>query len=551
MNEITRIHIAKTAYDIEIAAKKQLEKYIKSLEVYTQDKEVIADIEIRITELLAERNVNAGGVITTDDVAAVRKQLGEPYEFADDDGDIAVGLQDEVKSRRLYRSTDDAVLGGVLSGVATYFNINPLWTRLAFVVLLFISFGLATVVYIVFWIITPAARTATQKLQLAGKDVTVNSIKDLNLDEEKAAPNQVAPLIQNILSIGFGSLSALASIMTLALTTWLTISALSMSESLLEMTNGFVGLGEGSAWLVWLLFWVVVFGLLLLSALFSLIAYAFFAKKLTKKMIITASVIVVLGISSAATVIGVSTTQSFRVANESRSMVRETKANLPKEFAGVTSLKFAVKEQKLDAGEGYFSTYVQMRYVVDEGPARYELSALPNAKVVINTEGTNATATVEIPRSFRNSFVQPSLTIYGPALQSVESSRGTISYDGTSQDGLAINSKLSAQIIVSGTYQSVTVEGRGSVDLGSSTVAALTVTSLQDLTVSAGTVRELTVNQPDVCPSGTYNENTSVSVAGVTSGMMTVNGTSVPAKSSQTTCAVITLGDDESEDYSY
>jgi hypothetical protein len=129
MNEITRIHIAKTAYDIEIAAKKQLEKYIKSLEVYTQDKEVIADIEIRITELFSERNVNAGGVITTDDVAAVRKQLGEPYEFADGDGDIAVGLQDDVKSRRLYRSTDDAVLGGVLSGVATYFNINPLWTR--------------------------------------------------------------------------------------------------------------------------------------------------------------------------------------------------------------------------------------------------------------------------------------------------------------------------------------------------------------------------------------------------------------------------------------
>ena len=52
MNEITRIHIAKTAYDIEIAAKKQLEKYIKSLETYTQDSDVLTDIEIRMTELL-------------------------------------------------------------------------------------------------------------------------------------------------------------------------------------------------------------------------------------------------------------------------------------------------------------------------------------------------------------------------------------------------------------------------------------------------------------------------------------------------------------------
>ena len=31
MNEITRIHIAKVAYDIEVSAKKELEKYIKSL----------------------------------------------------------------------------------------------------------------------------------------------------------------------------------------------------------------------------------------------------------------------------------------------------------------------------------------------------------------------------------------------------------------------------------------------------------------------------------------------------------------------------------------
>jgi hypothetical protein len=32
MKEITRIHIAKKAYDIELDAKKQLEKYLKSLE---------------------------------------------------------------------------------------------------------------------------------------------------------------------------------------------------------------------------------------------------------------------------------------------------------------------------------------------------------------------------------------------------------------------------------------------------------------------------------------------------------------------------------------
>ena len=111
MNEITRIHIAKTAYDIEIAAKKQLEKYIKSLETYAQDADVVTDIEIRITELLAERSIKPGGVINSEDVSALRKQLGEPYEFAGEEGDIAVGSENENSgTRRLYRSTDNAVL---------------------------------------------------------------------------------------------------------------------------------------------------------------------------------------------------------------------------------------------------------------------------------------------------------------------------------------------------------------------------------------------------------------------------------------------------------
>lgn len=135
MNEITRIHIAKVAYDSELVAKTTREVH-QSLEAYTQDAEVVTDIEIRITELLAERGVAAGGVITTDDVSAIRKQLGEPYEFAGDGGDIAVGGEGAPAPRRLYRSTDNAVLGGVLSGFAAFFNVNPLWIRLY----LFLSF---------------------------------------------------------------------------------------------------------------------------------------------------------------------------------------------------------------------------------------------------------------------------------------------------------------------------------------------------------------------------------------------------------------------------
>ena len=147
MKEITRIHIAKQAYEIELSAKKDLEKYMSKLEVYAGDPEILADIEIRITELLSEQGVTSGGVITDSEVEYLRKALGEPEEFASDD----VALVDAEASsnranKRLYRDIDGAVLGGVLSGIAKYMGINPLWTRLIFVVLLLVSFGTVLVV---------------------------------------------------------------------------------------------------------------------------------------------------------------------------------------------------------------------------------------------------------------------------------------------------------------------------------------------------------------------------------------------------------------------
>src|SRR5690349_11568976 len=130
MKEITRIHIAKVSYDVELVAKKDLESYLKTLEAYSNDTEIIEDIEIRITEILAERGIKKGGVISEADVKALKQQLGEPREFMTD-GDIVVGHDDEPRMdtdsvRKLYRNTDNAVVGGVLSGIASFFKIDTI-----------------------------------------------------------------------------------------------------------------------------------------------------------------------------------------------------------------------------------------------------------------------------------------------------------------------------------------------------------------------------------------------------------------------------------------
>lgn len=543
MNEITRIHIAKTAYDIELAAKKQLEKYLKSLEAYAQDADVLADIEIRITELLRERGVQAGGVVGSDDIAAIRGQLGEPHEFAGDDEAIAAVRELETTDRRLYRSTDDAVLGGVLSGISAYFKMNPLWARLVFVVLLLVSFGSALFVYLLLWVIVPPARTATEKLQLTGKSVTLESIKSLNNDDDVSS-NRVAPVLQRIFAYSLGALSAGGALATGVTVIWLSIAAATFNDWFADSVNGFTGLGDGNAWIAWLVFGIVLFGLSLLAGLFGLIAYAFFARRLSKAMVISAIVITVLGLASFAATIGIGASQSWRVANETRSMVRDTKGQLPKEFTNVSSVTFLVNKEKDGDNKDYFGVNASIRYVVDDGPARYELSALPSAKPTFMVNGTSAEISLNVPESYRNSFVQPLLTVYGPAVNTIVNHTAQFEYAGTSQEAITIDSS-DGNSSVSGLYSMMTIAGSGSVAAGSSSISTLTVNAEHNLSVDAGTVKELTVTQPETCPSGTYSNNTRVTVAHVASGNLTYNGKQVPVKTIESNCASLIIESDE------
>jgi phage shock protein PspC (stress-responsive transcriptional regulator) len=547
MNEITRIHIAKVAYEIEVNAKKQLEKYIKSLENYTQDQEVFTDIEIRMTELLAERGVKAGGVIGSDDIAAIRKQLGEPYEFADDDGDIAVGATgtgDE--NHRLYRSVDDAILGGVLSGVAAYFKVNPLWTRLIFILVTFVSFGLALVLYAALWIIVPAARTAAQKLQLAGKPVTLESIRELNIQAEANQSPAIAPVVRRGLGIAAGVTSILAAVTTLA-TTVAGVLAILGNGGVSHVANnvfGIGGFGIGNQYTehAWVVFWIVLAGMLLLTALFSLVAYAFLAKKFTKRMLISAVIITSLGLISVTAAAGITATQSWRISSEAQAQVQTTKLNLPKEIEGIQSIVF---EDQSDKKEDYYAGISSVQYIVDEGTPRYELAALPKAKVSVKIEGQTARVSLDIPSDYRNAFVRTSLIIYGPALPSITTDGVRVNYSNVSaQESLNLTlNKNHTDVSVEGTFQSVVVTGKGSVDLSSSAIQLLDVRSEQQLTVNGGTIRELTVTQPEVCASSTYRDSTNVSLSGVTSGFMTYNGNRIAAETYRTNCASVVIED--------
>ncbi|HKH60864.1 MAG TPA: PspC domain-containing protein [Flavitalea sp.] len=107
-------------------------------------------------------------------------------------------------TKRLYRSTDDKVIGGVCGGLAVYFNISPWIPRLIFALPLIIglisgpfnfwwndmdfwwgpkvitsSLGSTLfITYIILWIAVPIATTAAEKLEMRGERVDLNSIRN-------------------------------------------------------------------------------------------------------------------------------------------------------------------------------------------------------------------------------------------------------------------------------------------------------------------------------------------------------------------------------------
>lgn len=56
--------------------------------------------------------------------------------------------------KRLFRNTQDKMLGGVCSGIADYIDIDPTIVRLGFVALSFLG-GFAIVAYLIGWIVIP------------------------------------------------------------------------------------------------------------------------------------------------------------------------------------------------------------------------------------------------------------------------------------------------------------------------------------------------------------------------------------------------------------
>ena len=172
-------HIEEDAYDVLRAYMTEVKRHF----AYSPDSlEIVTDIENRLAEMFSERlAADQKQVIVLQDVTDVTDRMGNVNDFNTSDDDGIAG--DSYRSgKKLFRDTEDRVIGGVCAGFAHYFAIEPRWMRLLAIIFIFLG-GMGLPVYIILWIILPRAVSRAEKMAMKGEPINIQNFKK-NFDEE-------------------------------------------------------------------------------------------------------------------------------------------------------------------------------------------------------------------------------------------------------------------------------------------------------------------------------------------------------------------------------
>lgn len=175
MKKNISINISGIIFHIEEDGYETLRKYLDSIKRYfatfEDSSEILADIESRIAEIFLAKLNEGKQVITAEDVSSLMTTMGSVSDFkAAEEQEFAGEFQSQQEStqsqsagttshasKKLQRDQKRKILGGVCAGFGHYFNIDPVWPRLLFALLVLGSYGSLLLVYIILWIVLPAA----------------------------------------------------------------------------------------------------------------------------------------------------------------------------------------------------------------------------------------------------------------------------------------------------------------------------------------------------------------------------------------------------------
>ena len=213
MKEVMNIGIGGKSFVVETSAYEILRDY---LELFSskikpgESSEVMEDIESRIAELCSENISEYKNVVTESIVVKIVTQLGLPNgeSYRPFQGAAAgaakgaagaatgaasassgtsgaysgaagaaygAGAEEQSVPKKLFRDSDDKMIGGVCSGLGFYLGADPVLVRVLFLIaLLFGTLGFW--VYLIIWIVAPLAVNPVQKCEMRGLAPTAENL---------------------------------------------------------------------------------------------------------------------------------------------------------------------------------------------------------------------------------------------------------------------------------------------------------------------------------------------------------------------------------------
>lgn len=187
MKKTVNINLAGTFFHIDEDAFAKLQRYLDAIKRSLSDPqgsdEIIRDIEARIGELFSEKIENNSQVISLKELDEVITVMGQPEDYMVDE-EIFEDVPPASKTRtrrssykQLFRDVDNKFIAGVSSGLGHYLGFDAIWVRLLWVLLTVFSSGTFIIIYILFWILVPAAESTSDKLKMTGEPVNISNIE--------------------------------------------------------------------------------------------------------------------------------------------------------------------------------------------------------------------------------------------------------------------------------------------------------------------------------------------------------------------------------------
>lgn len=432
MKEITRISLAALPYNIEVDAKKQLEKYLSAIKhSLDADPDTMKEIESRMVELLADRGVSGENVISSDDVTAITDTLGEPKEFIDGTETAAV----ESSKKQLMRDPANEMVGGVSSGIAAYFRIDTVWVRLAWVLLAFATSGFMILVYLVLWVVMPPAKTAAERLRMKGEAVTPTTLQaESEIMLKKDISEKRARIVFRILGAA-------------------TAAGIGLFAAIGMAVVGWRAWGDGWAktmpqwW--WLYGGLIVLAGVLFVLFCCLIAYMLFVGKATKRLVVSLGVITALGIISfgaGATLMSFgiraeeTKSQAEMIKNAKRSTIDASQVKKAKRIELKSELPITVN---YNVDPAHTEATIWYNTSITKSDPKVALTTTPDGTLSINVPIADSQCLPDVTRC----RMQTVVTIVGPELESMYAQGSNlVHYIVNKQEKLSVSTRADGRI---------------------------------------------------------------------------------------------------------